>query len=355
MAVNKLEIQAFLEMARKHPIVDVRSPAEYAHAHIPGAFSLPLFDDAERKVVGTTYKQMSREQAIKIGLDFFGPKMKQMLTEAEQILQKHNTTTILVHCWRGGMRSAAIAWLLDLYGFKVFTLIGGYKTFRNWALQQFEIQLPFQILGGYTGSGKTEILSALKAKGEIVIDLEELAGHKGSSFGSLGLPEQSSVEHFENKLSLALSKSEEERRNNGKPFIWMEAESQRIGQVNMPNSFFEQLKNASTLFVKISFEKRLDYVCRFYGMFEKDKLMSGIYRVRKRLGGLDTKNAINFLLEENVKESFRILLNYYDRLYDKSTAQNREAVEYMEVSDTDSTINSELILKWIKNRKNEPN
>src|ERR1035437_2355393 len=137
MAIEKLTIEAFLQLSKQHPVLDVRSPGEYCHAHIPGAYNLPLFSDEERKVVGTEYKQQGREQAIKTGLDYFGTKMSKIVEEAETIIKKHNApiqipNTVLVHCWRGGMRSAGIAWLLDLYGFKVYTLTGGYKSFRNW-------------------------------------------------------------------------------------------------------------------------------------------------------------------------------------------------------------------------------
>src|SRR5450756_191934 len=139
MAIEKINIKNFLELADQYPVIDVRSPAEYNHAQIPGAYSLPLFTDEERKIVGTTYKQQSREDAIKSGLDFFGPKMKKIVEEVEQLITNRQrsihkkdplpiTNCVLVHCWRGGMRSAAIAWLLDMYGFKIFTLAGGYKA-----------------------------------------------------------------------------------------------------------------------------------------------------------------------------------------------------------------------------------
>ena len=176
MAVRQIELDEFLNMAENCPILDVRSPAEFKHAHICGAYSLPLFSDEERKVVGTTYKQQNREDAIKAGLDYFGPKMKVMIEEVERLLASRNgAEAILVHCWRGGMRSAGVAWLLDLYGFKVFTLTGGYKSFRRYALELFNRHWPMRILGGYTGSGKTEILQKLCRLGEEVIDLEALA------------------------------------------------------------------------------------------------------------------------------------------------------------------------------------
>jgi len=136
MGIERIPVEQFVQLSQTHTVIDVRSNAEYAHAHIPGSSSLPLFNDEERAVVGTVYKQQSREEAIKKGLDFFGPKMKEMLLRAEALIKEKspNSKTVLVHCWRGGMRSAAVAWLLDLYGFKVYTLIGGYKAFRNWVL-----------------------------------------------------------------------------------------------------------------------------------------------------------------------------------------------------------------------------
>jgi tRNA 2-selenouridine synthase len=164
MAVEKINIDQFLELANHHPVIDVRSPGEYKHAHIPGAYSLPLFNDEERAAVGTAYKQESREKAIKIGLDFFGPKMKKMVEEVESLVKSRESgvsdselrtpNSILLYCWRGGMRSAAIAWLLDMYGFKIFTLAGGYKKFRTHVLNTFKVTLEIKILGGYTGSGQ---------------------------------------------------------------------------------------------------------------------------------------------------------------------------------------------------------
>ena len=158
MAIQKITIEQFLELAKQHPVLDVRSPGEYKHAHIPGAHSLPLFSDEERKNVGTAYKQQSRETAIKIGLDYFGGKMRGMVEEVEKLIvdrgsltgkpsnnEQRTSNNVLVHCWRGGMRSAGVAWLLDLYGYKVYTLVGGYKAYRKWVLAQFEKDYPFHI------------------------------------------------------------------------------------------------------------------------------------------------------------------------------------------------------------------
>lgn len=311
MAISKLSIEQFLELAETNAVLDVRSPGEYQQAHIPNAHSFPLFTDEERKVVGTAYKQQSREQAIKIGLDYFGVKMRTMVEQAEEIAKKDKT--LLVHCWRGGMRSAGIAWLLDLYGFKVYTLAGGYKTYRQWVLSQFEKEWNLNILGGYTGSGKTEALQKMPHH----IDLESIAVHRGSAFGDVEGKTQPRPEMFENLLATALSK-------HGNNKIWLEDESQRIGLINIPHAFWKQMRNAKVYFIDIPFEERLQHIIKGYGKQQKPKLINSIMRIQKRLGGLDTKNAVNCVLEDDIKGCFAILLKYYDKHYQKAL-QEREA------------------------------
>ena len=168
MAIEQIDIESFLKLAEEAPVFDVRSPGEYSHAHIPGAFALPLFTDEQRKIIGTAYKQQSRQIAVKKGLDYFSDRMKIMPGEAEAIIKENKKLSkdnrVLVHCWRGGMRSDAVAWLLNLYGYKIYLLRGGYKSFRRWVLAQFEKQYELNILGGFTGSGKTEVLKELARK-----------------------------------------------------------------------------------------------------------------------------------------------------------------------------------------------
>ncbi len=320
MGIEKVNIETFLSLAKKHPVLDVRSPGEYKHAHIPGAYNLPLFTDEERKIVGTTYKQQSREQAIKIGLDFFGPKMKKMVEEVEAIVSSHKLDSrLLIHCWRGGMRSTAIAWLLDLYGFKVYTLSGGYKKFRQLILETFKIPYQLRILGGYTGSGKTELLQTLKLKGEKVVDLESFASHKGSAFGNIGMPAQPSQEMFENLLGIELLALGSEGK------IWVEDESQRIGLINIPHDFWQTMRLSPVFFMDIPFEERLTHITEEYGSLDKQRMIDAIVRIREKLGGLNAKTAIQHLDEGNTIESFRILLKYYDKFYFKAL-HNREEI-----------------------------
>jgi tRNA 2-selenouridine synthase len=350
----QISIDDFINLAGSLPVLDVRSPGEYAHAHIPGAYNLPLFTDEERKVVGTLYKQEGREIAIKSGLDYFGPKMRKMVEEVEEIMrvfyssqdssttrfpipnsQHPNLNSILVHCWRGGMRSAGIAWLLDLYGFKVYTLKGGYKAYRNWVLAQFEKTYPFKIIGGYTGSGKTDVLKQLAKSKHAIIDLEGLAQHKGSAFGALGELKQPGQEQFENLLANELYQSAKILPEGN--CIWLEDESRRIGNVNIPPGLWATMRQAPLCFLEIPFEARLDYIVAGYGKYKKEELMSSILRITKRLGSLNAKNAVSYLIEDNLKECFRILLAYYDKFYGKDL-DSRKEMKY-----TITTINCEQV------------
>ena len=323
MAVQKINIDDFIietsASIGSSIIIDVRSPAEFEHAHIPSALNLPLFDNDERAMIGTTYKKQSREAAIKAGLPLFGNKMLSMVETVESWIaaaQKDNDLTkptLYVHCWRGGMRSAAMAWLLDLYGYKVIQLTGGYKAYRNWVLAQFTIPYSLKVLGGYTGSGKTEILHALQEKNYSVIDLEGLAHHKGSAFGAIGQLPQPSQEMFENILATKLW----EVNKNNKP-IWIEDESQRIGTVLIPTPLFHLMRNSTCYFMTIPFEQRLAFIVEGYGKFDAQSLIEATERIQKRLGGLETKSAVAHIMQGELKEAFSILLKYYDKWYEKN-------------------------------------
>lgn len=352
MAIQKLTIEEFLTLAKDHPVLDVRSPGEYNHAHIPGAHNLPLFTDEERKIVGTAYKQQSREAAIKTGLDYFGVKMGKMVEEVEKITgnmqlaisNKKNATIkeeplpiancLLLHCWRGGMRSAGVAWLLDLYGFRVFTLVGGYKAYRKWVLAQFEKEYNFTIIGGYTGSGKTALLHELKQQNKTVIDLEALAHHKGSAFGAIKDKPQPGQEMFENHLAQALADAgyrmqDMDDKDPGPGIlhpascIYLEDESQRIGNLQIPMPLWYCMRKSPVFFIDIPFEKRLEYLTGEYGNMDKERIREAILRIQKRLGGLETKTAISYLEEGDLTGCFGILLRYYDKGYGKAL-NNRE-------------------------------
>ncbi|MGN6530463.1 MAG: tRNA 2-selenouridine(34) synthase MnmH [Ginsengibacter sp.] len=337
MPVEKTDIENFLTLSLKYPVLDVRSPAEYLHAHIPGAFSVPVFTDEQRAIIGTAYVQQNRQIAVDYGLNYFSERMKIIPGEALNVLNHFNKesssspNTFLIHCWRGGMRSDAVAWLLNLYGYKIYLLKGGYKAFRKWAFMQFEKKYCLKILGGFTGSGKTEILKELKQEGRTVIDLERLANHRGSAFGALGENRQPSHEMFENMLALELWKISQQQDNGNAHTkinpseIWLEDESIHIGRVGIPKTFWQQMRNSPLYFLDIPFEERVKYIANHYGSFDKEEIIACILKIQKRLGGLNTKNAIQFLNEDNATESFGILLKYYDEMYTESL-QNRPGI-----------------------------
>ncbi|OSZ77976.1 tRNA 2-selenouridine(34) synthase MnmH [Chitinophagaceae bacterium IBVUCB1] len=339
MAITRLNIDDFLQQAKQHIVIDVRSPSEYNHAHIPDAYSLPLFNDEERKIVGTAYKQQSREAAIKIGLDYYGTKMRAMVEQAEAWLQGREDKTVLVHCWRGGMRSAGVAWLLDLYGFKVYTLAGGYKAFRNKMLEQFSQPYTFNIIGGYTGSGKTEVLHKMNGS---IIDLEAIAGHRGSAFGAMDGVPQPSQEMFENKLALQLMA-------HAGNTIWLEDESQRVGHVNIPHALWKQMRQSMVCFLDVPFEERLQYIVAGYSKKDKEQLVNATMRIQKRLGPLETKTAINHLLEDNYTDSFAILLKYYDKQYKKGLQERSpDTIRTITSSNTNAATNAILVANSIR-------
>lgn len=302
-----INIQEFLELAKTYTVLDVRSPAEYANGCIPGAHNLPLFTNEERAIVGTDYKQISREVAVNKGLDIFGPKMKMLADQAKAIT---TDKTFLVYCWRGGMRSGTIAWLLELYGLKVYILRGGYKAFRKAVLNSFAEERKINILGGKTGAGKTLILKELEDLGEQIIDLEGLAHHKGSSFGSLGEKAQPTQEMFENTLFICLHKTDTTRT------LWVEDESSMIGTKVIPKAFFTRMRNSPVFFMDIPFETRLNYIIEEYGKFDIEEIQKAIERIKKKLGGQHAKTALEAIKVGDLKTAFGICLLYYDKTYD---------------------------------------
>lgn len=303
----KLAPQQFLLLKDEVPVLDVRSPGEYAHGHIPGVISFPLFSDEERAVVGTAYKQQGRDIAFELGLRFVGPKMEDFVKSARKIARDGR---LGVHCWRGGQRSGAMAWLLRQAGLDVQTLDGGYKAYRQCVLEGFgEADLQIVIVGGSTGSGKTKILHALKNAGEQIIDLEGIAHHKGSAFGFIGELPQPTVEQFENNLYEAIRNTSPARK------VWLENESRSIGRVYIPDAFWAKMKKAPLMNVRIPLEARVNNLLEDYVLTDKADLEIAFRRIEKKLGGLKLKQAIEFLELGEYEPAARIALEYYDKTY----------------------------------------
>ena len=307
MAMKKIEINELLEREAERVLLDVRSPAEYEHGHIPGALSLPLFSNEERAEIGTLYKQAGPKQALLKGLERVGPKMRFLVEEAQRLAPSGK---VALHCWRGGQRSGSLAWLLDLAGLDVQVASGGYKAYRNYILEQFA-QRPAQlrIVGGSTGSGKTEVIHALRDAGEQVIDLEGLAHHKGSAFGALGEAPQPTVEQFENDLFEAFR-----QRCTQRP-IWLENESRAIGRVYIPDPFWRRMLAAPLFGLQVPFEKRLARLVKLYAQYPQEALAASFEKISKRLGGQHLKAALEALDAGDYAAAAAVALSYYDKSY----------------------------------------
>ena len=287
-------------------LLDARSPKEYLHAHIPSAFNVPLLNDEQREKVGITYKNDGRDAAVIKGFELVGPHFAGII---KQVKAMGEDKELLIYCWRGGMRSGILSWLLSTAGFKVTLLEGGYKSYRSLVLETLEIRRKIIVLGGKTGSGKTELLKHLENCGEQIIDLEKLAEHKGSSFGALGQKPQPTNEHFENLLFRDLVKLDINRD------VWVENESRSIGSVKIPDALFDQMKNAHLLAVDIPLEIRKERILKEYGSFPLSQLKECTTRLERRLGGLRLKLCVQALEEDRKWDWLDYLLEYYDETY----------------------------------------
>jgi tRNA 2-selenouridine synthase len=298
-----------LELFLKQPflLLDVRSPSEFLGGHIPGATSFPLFSDEERAIIGTLYKKEGKEAAVKKGLQFAGPKLCAFIEQAESLAG--SSKNIRLYCARGGMRSSSLAWLLKTAGFNTAVLSGGYKIFRRWVLERFSQKYPLQVLGGFTGSGKTDFLLKLKKMGEQVIDLEEIAKHKGSSFGQLEKRKQPSTEHFENTVAWELYSY-----NLEKP-IWIEDESQMIGTCHIPKDLWTQMTEAPFFWMQNSKEERVKRLIQSYGHYPLEDLIASVKRLTKKLGLQKAESICKAIQEGEMEIAVAAILEYYDQAY----------------------------------------
>ena len=288
-------------------VLDVRSPGEYAAGHLPGAVSLPLFDDAERAEVGTLYKQTSPDAALLRGLELAGGKMRLLVEQAREAAPEGR---VVVQCWRGGQRSASVGWLLEQAGMQVTQLRGGYKAYRAYVHSWLaESRHELRVLSGPTGSGKTHILHTLAELGASVVDLEGLAHHKGSSFGALGEAPQPSSEEFENRLFAALRVLPTDRP------VWVEDESRMIGTVCQPEVFYDRLVAAPTVALEQPLEWRVASLVQDYADYPNEGLVAAFTRLRKKLGGQHLQTALEALERNDYATACRVALVYYDKCY----------------------------------------
>jgi len=317
MQLNRQPVERFLQGPA--PMVDVRAPAEFAQGHIPGAHNLPLFSDEQRAAVGTTYKQQGRQAAVQLGLELVGPRLGELGSQLSAWAEEAGGAPLRLHCWRGGMRSESVAWLATQLDLPAVLLEGGYKSFRRWALALFDAPWPIHLMGGRTGSGKTDLLLALAERQVAVVDLEGLAHHRGSSFGSLGMPPQPSSEHYENRIAVAL------HGFRGAEQIWVEAESAQVGRCRIPGGIWRQMQTAPLLEIRRPLEERLEQLVAVYGAQDPVALREATERIARRLGPQRTAAALEAIDQQQWGEAARQMLDYYDRCYDHELARHGTA------------------------------
>lgn len=313
----RLSISDFQAQESSIPILDVRSPSEFDLGHIPSAISLPLFSDEERAVVGILYKQKSKKEAIKKGFEIVGSKMVGFIEQAEKL----NSPTVALYCWRGGMRSESMAWLLGQYGLEPVVLEGGYKAYRKAMRDFFDKKLPLKVVTGYTGSKKTEFLHLLKTEGQQVVDLEGLAQHQGSRFGNEKSISQPATEHFQNLVYQEFMNFDLNRP------IWVEDESMNIGRVSLLENFYQQKNESPHVFLEIEKAQRVVFLIEDYGTLRQEQLIDATQAISKKLGFQNAVKAVEAIKEGDLTKAVEIILTYYDRQYHKSISHKEHLIE----------------------------
>ena len=306
-----------MNFKRFDAIIDVRSPAEYAEDHIPGAISAPVLDDAERAEVGTLYKQVSAFSAKKAGASLISRNIARHIEELFR--EKDKTWHPLVYCWRGGKRSAAMAHVLREIGWNAETLEGGYKAYRRFVVSQLQSLPPgleFIVIHGPTGSGKSRLLGALQRAGAQVLDLEGLAAHRGSVLGNLPDRPQPTQKMFESLLLQQLSSLQTETP------VYVEGESKKIGELHVPDALMERMRASPCILVNTGVEVRVDLLLDEYRHFLSDrdalnKQLDCLIALHGRERIAEWKSITDW--RELVR---RLLVEHYDPAYRRSSNRN---------------------------------
>lgn len=326
-------------------IIDVRSPSEFAEDHIPGAINLPVLDDAERAKVGTIYKQVNPFTARKIGAALVAKNISHHLTQ--HFAEKEKDYHPLVYCWRGGQRSNSIASVLTQIGWRVTVLEGGYKTYRAYVrdkLEHLSEKFTLRILCGLTGTGKTLILHRMKQRRVQVLDLEALANHRGSLLGeeweSQFIP-QPSQKYFESLLLQQM------QNLNPAETVWLESESNKIGQIYLPQSLWEKMKQARCVEIQLPIAARVQYLLQEYTHLSMytNVLKAKLEKLKSRYGGKKLSEWYQWIDSGNVELFVQDMLQFhYDPTYRKSMQRDFTKVEkVLFISDlSDSSIDGLL-------------
>lgn len=335
-------------------ILDVRSPSEYADDHLPGAISVPVLNDEERARIGTLYKQVSPFAAKKLGAALIARNIAQH--QEEKFSEKPKSWRPLVYCWRGGMRSGAMAHILAQVGWSTAQLEGGYKNYRRHVLAELETlpgQLDFRIIAGGTGSGKSHLLQALAEQGAQVLDLENLAQHRGSLLGRLPGQPQPSQKTFETRLWEVLRTFTPDRP------VYVEAESRKVGVLSVPTGLIERMRASACVKVEVPLEARVNFLMQDYAHFLNDaRLLTERLSLLVEMHGREVINHWCEMAQQHDWEPLvsELLTKHYDPAYKRSSGvglQQLDKAQVLHITSLDHNSLMQVAADLICNERNE--
>jgi tRNA 2-selenouridine synthase len=321
-------------------IIDVRSPGEFENATIPGAVNMPIFDDEERKVIGTVYTQESVEKAKKLGMEAAAKKLPRIYEKLSKLDKEHEK--LVLFCARGGLRSSSLVSLFTSLGLDVYKLSGGYKGYRAYISENLPKSVEgvkFVVIHGNTGVGKTNILKGLKEIGYSVLDLEECANHRGSLLGSVGLGEQNSQKKFESLIYDTL-------KNRKSDKVFVEGESKKIGNIIIPEYLFNAMKVGVKVKLEADIDLRVKNILSEYVNKNNEEIIYALNLLRKHISGKSIDRYIEMINKNDYENVIKeLMIKYYDPLYESKEHDFALVLNFTGVDET-----CESLLKGLKDK-----
>lgn len=318
--------------------IDVRAPIEHEEASIPGSVNIPLFTNEEREEIGILYKKAGSQAAKWRAMEIVSPKLPNLLNEIRDI--ENSGAKPVIHCWRGGSRSKSVASFLELSGVPSVRLDGGYRAYREYILENLPTSIPEKvvILHGLTGTGKTDILKNLQEKGYPVVDLEQMANHRGSLFGTIGIGNGHNQKTFD---ALLFNRLHELKGSN---YYIVEAESKRIGRAAQPDCMMDQKRTGIHFLIQCSLQNRVDRIYEEYvspykqEQWFQDQVLEKVKKIEKRLKKPELIESIEVAtFNKDYKTVISILLeHYYDPRYNHTIKDY--SGDFTEISGEDSAL-----------------
>lgn len=346
--MKEISIEQLLEN-NQYQCIDVRSPIEYNESHIPGAIHLPLFTDAEREEIGTIYKQQGSNQAKWRAMEVVSPKIPHVMGQIRDVIAQGREPVI--YCWRGGMRSKSVTLFASLIGLQIARLSGGYKSYRHFILEQMEARgaelLPKTVIvfHGLTGIGKTELLHRLAERGWPILDLEQMANHRGSVFGAFGHWQPHNQKTFDALLFQRLQDLK------GQSLVLVEAESKRVGKAVLPDFIMKAKEKGRHILLKANMSIRIERIYKEYvepyrdAPWLKEKVKAALTVIQKRMPNELRAEIKQALVLEDYKRFIQLILeNYYDPMYAHKQEEYQQQFQVIDISNLDKGMQKVEIL-----------